>query len=305
MRRLTALSISQSNSYTMNKNIKIGFIGAGRVGTSLGKYLSNNKFDIVGYFSHSMSSAKESAEFIGSNCTAFENLKDLVIASNIIFITTNDSEIGSVCTKICALGKENINSKIFCHTSGSLSSAEILKPLSDLDAKTASLHMLLAVSDKFKSYTDFTKAFFTLEGEGSSKIHDIISACGNQFRVIEPQHKTKYHAAAVFASNFIAALSHLGCSLLTECGYSYDEAKHALAPLVELNVQNIINQGPQKALTGPIERGDFGTVKKHLDCFDNTAELDIVAKDVYKSLSRALIWQTGNIPDNDTQNRLK
>ncbi|MCI5893239.1 MAG: DUF2520 domain-containing protein [Clostridiales bacterium] len=287
----------------MNNKTRISFIGAGRVGTSFGKYLSNSGFKVIGYYSKSQSSAYESAEFIGSGCTAFDNIKDLAALSNIVFITTNDDSIKAVCTELCCLDKEVLNGKVFCHTSGSLSS-EILKPLQAFGCKTASLHMLLAVSDKFKSYSDFEKAFFTLEGNGSNKILEVIQVCGNECRVIESQYKAKYHAAAVFVSNFVVALSHIGCTLLTECGFSYNDAVSALSPLIELNVQNIISQGPQNALTGPIERGDFETVKKHLGCFSDT-ETDAVAKDVYKSLSKALIWQTGNIPDIETHNKLK
>lgn len=275
----------------MKENTKIGFIGAGRVGTSLGKYLSNNGYNIIGYYSKSQNSALMSAEFIGDKCTAFENINDLALASDIVFITTNDGSVESVCNDLCCLSKEHLCGKIFCHTSGSLSS-DILKPIYTLGGKTASLHMLLAVSDKFKSYSDFEKGFFTLEGCGSQEILEIVKSCGNQCRIIKSQYKAKYHAAAVFASNFVVALSHIGCSLLTECGFSYNDAVSALTPLIELNVQNIINQGPENALTGPIERGDFETVYKHLDSFTDT-ETDTVAKDVYKSLSRALIWQTG------------
>lgn len=270
-------------------NNKIGFIGAGKVGTSLGKYLSDNGFSIIGYFSRSANSASESAEFVG--CAAFDSISDLVSNCDIIFITTTDSAIQSVCSELQSLGGDAVRGKIFCHTSGSISS-EILNPLHNLGALSASMHMLLAVSDKFKSYSDFKNAFFTVEGNGIDGLIKIIKQCGNKYIVIKPEFKVKYHAAAVFASNFVVALSHISCSLLTECGFSYDDAAASIAPLLELNVKNIISQGPQKALTGPVERGDFETVKKHLECFEPT-DTDVVAKEVYKIMTRALMQQIG------------
>lgn len=286
MHRLTALNIFQNN---MKNNFRIGFIGAGKVGTALGKYLNDNGFSITGYFSRSKNSADESAEFVG--CTAFDSIGDLILNCDIIFVTTTDEAIKSVCDELQALGSDAVRGKVFCHTSGSISS-EILNPLSDLGALSASMHMLLAVSDKFKSHSDFKNAFFTVEGNGIGALLKIIEHCGNRYIVIKPEFKAKYHAAAVFASNFVVALSHISCSLLTECGFSYNDAIASISPLLELNVKNIISQGPQKALTGPVERGDFETVKKHLECFDQT-ETDIAAKEVYKIMTHALMRQTG------------
>lgn len=251
----------------MRDNINIGFIGAGRVGTSLGKYLSINGFNVTEYFSRSLDSAEDSAAFIGGGCKAVHNLCDL--SADIIFITVNDNSIGTVAAELAALPKDKLNDRLFCHTSGSMS-AEILNPISDKSdtARTASLHMLLSVNDKFESCKDFGKAFFTLDGCGAEELRAIIDLCGNGSRIIDSACKAKYHAAAVFASNFAVALSHIGCSLLEECGFEYNEALNALAPLIRLNAENIAKYGPKKALTGPAQRGDTVTLKHHRSVLD-------------------------------------
>lgn len=245
----------------MSQTKRIGFIGAGRVGTSLGKYLSQNGFCVAEYYSRTPKSAAESAKFVGGQCIALNCAADMT--SDIIFITVNDDAVEQIIKELNECGK-NLSGKIFCHTSGSMS-ANVLSPLCDANGsvRIASLHMLLAVNDKFKSYKDFDKAFFTLDGSGADDILKIITSCGNEARIIDSDCKVKYHAAAVFASNFAVALADIGCEMLTECGFTYNEALKALTPLIMLNAENITSVGPKAALTGPAQRGDLGTIAKH------------------------------------------
>ena len=74
--------------------MKIGFVGAGKVGFSLGKYFNKNNINVVGYFSKNIASAKEAANFTNTNY--YESLKNLIECSDIIIITTPDSQIGEV-----------------------------------------------------------------------------------------------------------------------------------------------------------------------------------------------------------------
>ena len=80
--------------------MRIGFIGAGRVGTSLGKYLSENGFAVSGFYSKTQSSAEESAEFIGGSASAYTELKKIITDSDLIFITVNDGAIADVSHNI-------------------------------------------------------------------------------------------------------------------------------------------------------------------------------------------------------------
>ena len=81
---------------------------------------------------------------------------------------------------------------------------------------------------------------------------------------IRDRDKVKYHAAAAIASNLVVGLIDLSEKLLMECGFERDEAGDALAPIVWGNIKHILNNGVVEALTGPIERGDADTIKKHL-----------------------------------------
>ena len=97
--------------------MQIGIIGAGKVGCSLGKYLKDAGVTVTGYFSRTVESAQEAADF--TQTKVFANVQDLVKASDTLFITTPDGSIGDVWDCIAKLSIQN---KIICHFSGSLSS---------------------------------------------------------------------------------------------------------------------------------------------------------------------------------------
>jgi predicted short-subunit dehydrogenase-like oxidoreductase (DUF2520 family) len=78
-----------------------------------------------------------------------------------------------------------------------------------------------------------------------------------------------YHAAAVFASNFLDVVVSEGVQLLRRLGWTEAEATEALLPLVEGAVANIRERGVVGALTGPIRRGDAETVSGHLSALDD------------------------------------
>lgn len=259
--------------------MKIGFIGAGKAGFSLGKYFCSHQLDVAGYFSRSKTSAKEAAEFTGT--TQFENIENIVSASDILFITVPDGEISKVWENIVNLPIEN---KIICHCSGSLSS-EVFKDAEIHGAYGYSVHPLYAINDKLNSYKEFQNAFFTVEGSEKQieKVVSLIKGLGNKVQIISPAMKSAYHCAAVFASNFVVALAQNAMDLLKECGFDEDDARTALGPLMTGNVGNIASQGPLKALTGPIERGDCITVEQHMKLLkDNDLML-------YKLLSAKLL----------------
>ncbi len=255
----------------------IGFIGAGKVGTAFGNYLKNNGLPLAGYWSRAREHAEEAAAFTDS--AVFDSLSELVGQCDLIFVTVTDGAIGEVAENLAAMCG-GLEGKTFCHTSGALAS-DVLAPLKNKGVEIASAHMLLAVSDKS---CDFGSAFFTLEGD-CEKAAEVLRRCGNEYKIIDPADKPKYHAAAVFASNFVVGLAGIACGLLGDCGFSEREALSALGPLIENNVKNIIEKGPEAALTGPVARGDFGTVKKHLECLKN----DALAKEVYETMTKALI----------------
>lgn len=81
--------------------MKLGFIGAGKVGTTLAKYLAPHH-TIIGFTSHSYKSAEEAADFTGSR--AFEHFEELIPLCDTVFITVPDGQIETVWNEILASG---------------------------------------------------------------------------------------------------------------------------------------------------------------------------------------------------------
>lgn len=260
-------------------NFSIGFIGAGKVGVSLGKYFSVNNLTISGYYSKTLNASKKAASFTYSN--SFKNLKDLIQNSNLIFITTPDDVILSIWNEI----KEyNLKDKIICHASGSLSSS-VFSNINTLGAFGYSIHPMCAFSDKFESYKLLNKIFFSIEGD-EKYLPDLIAlfqAFGNNIITLDKAKKPLYHLANVTVSNLVLSLLDMGSSYLAQCNIPKEIALASLMPLIESNIKNIKTNGFIPSLTGPIERNDLNTLKHHL------AVLPAAHSSIYKDLSLNLI----------------
>lgn len=259
--------------------MKFGFIGAGKVGFSLGKYLADNNQTVVGYYSEWKEDAMEASEFTGSK--SYKDLELLVKDSDVLFLTVPDGVIETVWNQ---LKETEISGKIICHTSGALSS-EVFSDISKRGGFGFSIHPLFAVSDKYHSYKELSGSYFTIEGS-TEKIKDmkaLFESFGNTVCVISKEDKVKYHGAAAIASNLVVGLIGLSEQLLMECGFDKMSAHNALSPIIKGNVEHILKDGCEKALTGPIERNDIDTVKKHL------AVLEENRGTVYKTVSRQVL----------------
>lgn len=259
--------------------MKIGFIGAGKVGVSLGKYFADNNQEITGYYSKFEKDAIEAAEF--TNSQVYRNQEDLVKDSEMLFVTVPDGVIEKVWNQVKTY---DVSGKIICHASGALSS-EVFSDISELKGFGFSIHPLFAVSDKYNSYKELSGSYFTIEGSEQkiNVVKSFLEKMGNNVCIISKNDKVKYHASAAIASNLVVGLISLSERLLTECGFDEKSAHEALAPIIKGNVNHIINDGVTKALTGPIERNDITTVKKHLEILDDND------KEIYKRLSLEVV----------------
>lgn len=259
--------------------LKIGFIGAGKVGFSLGKYFSTNNLNVTGYYSKNSVSSKEAAKFTDSKF--YENIDPLIMDSDIIFITTPDDVVLKVWQTIKNF---NIRGKILCHTSGSLSS-KIFSDINNSGAFAYSIHPMFPFSDKFTTYKHLKNCYFSIEGDEKYllEMKNLIINLGNPVLIIDHDKKSLYHLANVTVSNLVLSLLTKGSEYLVQCGIDEKNALNSLMPLIENNILNLKEKGFINALTGPVERNDLGTLKKHIDA--------IPLKDLslYKNLSLSLL----------------
>lgn len=245
--------------------MKIGFIGAGKVGFSLGKYFTENGISVSGYYSRNPRSSAEAAQF--TQTKSYDTIADILQDSDTLFITTSDHAIATIWDQMKNL---NVKNKNICHCSGSISSTVFFNG-EKLGAHIYSIHPLYAVNDKYTSWKNLSDAHFTVEGSNSAidDILEIFQKTGNKVTIISAENKPLYHCAAATASNLAIAVFKSAVDMLGECGFTKNDATQALLPLYAGNCKNmetaIKNGQPlETALTGPIERGDVETVKKHL-----------------------------------------
>ena len=269
--------------------MKTGFIGAGKVGFTLGKFFCSKgntncreggSVQVTGYYSRNTESAEEAAKF--TETEAFTDLGALIEASDVLFLTVPDGTITEVYESV---RQYPIQGKYICHCSGSLSAGEAFPDIDRTGAYGYSVHPLFAVSDKYEAYKEIQDVFFTIEGNAQhlTEIEGMLRSTGLDLQVIRAEDKTLYHAAAVTASNLAVALLAQSIEMLRQCGFDEADARKALTPLVCGNVNHVLASGPAQALTGPVERGDDKTIAKHLACMTDQQ------KEIYCALSRRLI----------------
>jgi len=174
-------------------------------------------------------------------------------------ITVPDDQIKSCSQQLQERGLINSKTIVF-HCSGALDSSEL-----DLGTGAASLHPLRSFADPLYVAQHFIPTICTLEGDQQAKA-GLTLACqkiGAQIVEIDREGKALYHAAAVFASNYLVTLMDAALQTFEAAGIEPDMAVRMAKPLAQETFNNIFQLGTQQALTGPIARGDSQTVERH------------------------------------------
>jgi len=274
--------------------LKIGFVGAGIVGTSLAFLLSQNGINISGFLSRNLESAKKSAEFTQSS--VFSSYEEVITNSDVIIISTNDNSIPEVVNNLSQY-KEMFKEKTFAHLSGALN-LEVLNPLKkDENNFIMVLHPIQTCPSISSALELLPKSYFTLEGdEKAVEIgKEIVNKISGKYIVLNNIVRPLYHAACVVASNYLVALSKFSFLLLKESGFPFENYPDALIPLMEGTLKNIKEKGTTDALTGPIARGDVNTIKLHLENIKDPS-----LEELYKSLGKLTLeiaYEKGSFND--------
>ncbi len=246
--------------------LKLGFIGAGTVGTALSVRLSSKGYQVVAVSSRSQNSAKNLAQAI-SGCRAFNNNQDVADAAELIFITTPDDAIAPVASQIQWHAGQSV-----VHCSGA-DSTDILEPVRKLGAQVGVFHPLQTFASVSQAIENISGSTFALEAEEPllNTLKEMANALDGNWVELKSGDKVIYHAAAVIACNYMVTLVKLASDLWQTFNVSPHQATQALLPLLRGTINNIDTVGIPRCLTGPIARGDTGTVKKHLKALQEKA----------------------------------
>ena len=243
--------------------MKIGFIGAGKVGRALGVYFKNHGLEVAGYISRSRNSAEEAAKITGTK--AYPSMEALQEEADVIFITTPDGAIAEVAGEAAAKLRAPCGTT-WIHASGAFGS-DRLSALSAMGCPVGSMHPLQSFGEPLASAEKLEKTFFSIEGgeKGLEVIKSILEKTGGRYNLISTEHKPLYHAGACVISNYLVTLLDSGMRYMEAAGMDRRSLYQAIEPLIEGTLENISRADTVSALTGPIARGDMDTLKAHLD----------------------------------------
>ncbi len=260
---------------------KLGFIGAGTVGTALAVRLNDKGYQVVAVSSRSQASAEKLAQEV-SGCQVYNTNQDVADAAELIFITTPDDIIASVASEIRWHTEQNV-----VHCSGA-ASTDILEPARKLGAQIGAFHPLQTFASVRQAIENMPGSTFALEAEEPllSTLKDMATALNGHWIELKASEKVAYHAAAVIACNYLVTLVKLATDLWQTFNIPPQQATQALLPLIRGTIHNIDTAGIPQCLTGPIARGDTGTIKKHLESLQKVAPALV---STYRELGRQTI----------------
>jgi predicted short-subunit dehydrogenase-like oxidoreductase (DUF2520 family) len=264
----------------MKGNESITIIGAGRLGGALALALARKNHLVENLAVRNTAKAERIAALIEPK-PAIITAKDYSkINSEIILITTQDSEIGTVAESLARA--INYEPQVF-HTSGSLSS-EILHSLKQVGCQTGSIHPLVSISDAELGAERFTNAYFCVEGDKKAILTagKIVKTLSGKSFSVATEYKALYHASAVTACGHLVAVVDAALEMLTACGLAEKDARQILLPLIQSTVENLTQQNASEALTGTFARADRETLDKHIKILRETVSPE--ALEIYLQL---------------------
>ena len=257
--------------------MRIGIIGAGKVGTSIGFALKQKGMEITAISDLLEEPLGTTRKYLGSGVRYTLNSLEVVEASDAIAVTTQDRAIKDVAAAI-ADKAGNLEGKLFFHTSGA-HPASLLKPLDAKGARLGALHPLQTFPDIDSAIKVLPTTYIFIEGEESSigALRTIGKTIGFDVVEIEGKDKVLYHLSAVFVCNLLCALLYTGEKIMDKIGIEFQP----FLPIIKATLANIESKGPLMSLTGPVVRGDVETVLSHLEAMKDME----LYKKAYKALS--------------------
>jgi predicted short-subunit dehydrogenase-like oxidoreductase (DUF2520 family) len=258
---------------------RIGFVGAGHVGTALAVAFRRAGWPVSGAASRSPD-RREAFERLVPDTVAVADARELLDLVDVLFVTVPDDAIANVVAGMRLYSGQGI-----VHTSGLLPST-VLEPALAAGSAAASFHPLVAFADLDRAVAAMSGAAVALEGDEQlvAVLADLAGAVGATPIRVATSGKAAYHAAATLAAGGFVGLLETVVATARLAGLDDEDALAAYGPLARQALANVEELGTEQALTGPVGRGDAGTVEAHLAVLHRLAP---AALEVYRALGRA------------------
>ena len=261
--------------------LRVGVIGAGRVGAVLASVLRARGHEIVSVAGESDASLRRAADLLPGVPVA----KPTAVARtcDVLLLTVPDDMLDNVVSQLAASGSLHAGQYVV-HTSGSHGS-HVLEPAARVGARVVALHPALTFTGTARDLGRLADCVFGVTaGPGERDwAQALVAELGGEVMWVPEDRRSLYHAALAHGANHLVTLVSQAMELLGAAGA--DDPAGVLRPLLVAALDNALAEG-DAALTGPIVRGDVKTVRAHL------AEIAAAAPDTlpsYVALARATL----------------
>lgn len=272
----------------------VGVIGSGAVGGSLARALADSRAKIIAVTARNGEHAAALARRI-PGCRAVATPAEVVAASDLILLAAPDDTITPLAESLSWRAGQRV-----VHFSGALG-ARALAAAAERGATVAALHPLMTFTRALAAgpldaiLARLRGCVWALETEDEAfreALRAMVAALGGQVALLTESGRIPYHIAGVLASNYVVTLMGAATALWESFGADRALAREALLPLMRASVENLTTLEPSAALSGPIARGDVGTIRAHLDWLASAAASNpemVALRDAYLALARLAI----------------
>ncbi|HUE76671.1 MAG TPA: Rossmann-like and DUF2520 domain-containing protein [Longimicrobiales bacterium] len=245
---------------------RIAIVGPGRMGLALGSALTQaREAEQLVYFGRSADPPPHPLFDGGSSHVSYRaGVGPIPEGITALILAVPDDVLHSVANEV-ALAGQAPRGCVALHLSGALST-DVLAPLHGSGYSLGSLHPLQTVADPWSGADRLRGCAYALAGEPPALVvgRQIVAGLDGHALIVPPALRPLYHAAAVFASNYVVAAAAVVARTLAEAGVREQDAIAAALPLMRGTLDNVEQLGFGAALTGPVARGDIDTVRLHL-----------------------------------------
>jgi predicted short-subunit dehydrogenase-like oxidoreductase (DUF2520 family) len=263
---------------TAPARLRVGVIGAGRVGAVLGAALADAGHDVVAAAGLSTASAERAARLLPG--VPLVPADQVVAASDLVVLAVPDDTLPGLVAGLAGTGAWRAGQITF-HTSGA-HGLEVLAPAERLGVLPLALHPAMTFSGAVEDADRLPGAPFgvTSRPEHRPVAETLVLEMGGEPFFVAEEDRRLYHAALVTGANHLVTLVAEAADLLRAAGVP--APGEVLTPLLTAALDNALRRG-DRALTGPVSRGDVGTVAEHLDTLAERAPASV---DAYVAMAR-------------------
>ncbi|MDQ2851433.1 MAG: DUF2520 domain-containing protein [Allobranchiibius sp.] len=268
-------------------SLRIGVIGCGRVGAVLGAALRAGGHEITATSGVSAASLARAAELLPGVPVVLP--EQVARSAEVVLVAVPDDELGPLVASLATAGAWD-GGRLVIHTSGA-HGPEILAPVVYAGGDAVAMHPAMTFTGTVRDFERLIGIPMAITASpGASLIAEALTLdLGAQPLVLTAQQRPLYHAALTHGANHLVTLVAQSAQLLRHAGI--DEPATVLHGLLGASLANALEHG-DRALTGPVARGDVETIRTHLRVLaDETPDVQVA----YRAMARATTLRAARV----------